>query len=135
MSADWLCANKLPASMNELKMGKSKLGWGMGGGGGCCNPHPPTFHMYTWVSGQRVGKLTVLQSSQKSKYGTKKNPNGGGGIRPLPPPLLNERVKLDAFFSVIISKLTIFTVPVRPVKACCFSTQMNSVHEPTQILC
>ena len=35
------------------------------------------FFIDTWVSGQRVGKLTVWQSLQKRKNGTKENLKGG----------------------------------------------------------
>ena len=47
-------------------------GWGGGGGDGCYNPPTPQLFSWqkylknlfidTWVSGQRVGKLTVRQS-------------------------------------------------------------------------
>ena len=44
---------------------------------------PPSF-VDTWVSGQRVGKLTEWESKQKSKNG--KRGNLKGGLQQPPPP-------------------------------------------------
>ena len=64
-----------------------------GGGGGLLQPHIPQpfsrqnflkiFFIDTWISGQRVGKLTLWK--QKRKNGTRENLKGGGLQQPPPP--------------------------------------------------